>query len=390
MNVIENWSDRLDRGEVVGMVALDLKKAFDTVNYAILFNKLKRLGINNDALKWFQSYLQDRVQCTIVNGVASQMQKVECGIPQGSNLGPLLFLVYINDLTKCVTNSNISLYADDTCIYSSDKDVVNVVDALNNDLRVVNKWLVNNKLALNAKKCECLLVGSRKRIKDAVVPDVIIGKEKIQRVKCVKYLGIMIDEHLDWSTQVETLSKKVVKDIYLLRRIRQFIGQKVALMFYKSIIQPKFDYCDTVWGKMGKGYSQKLQILQNRALRSVMQVNWTVPTDTVFDTLQMDRLEDRRIKRVLCFMYKVVYNLVPLSVRKYYRFKECKYNLRQTLYNFVLPKATTEFKRRRVSCYGVKLWNNVTDEIKMMRWRQFRRRIYCDGDLIIRLKGVLH
>ena len=121
-----------------------------------------------------------------------------------------------------------------------------VVNTLNDELKSVDKWLTKNKLALNAKKCEFLLLGSRKRIKDAVVPDVTIRARKIQRVSCLRYLGIMIDEHLDWSTHVETLSNKIVRDIYLLKRIKQFIGQRIALLFYKSVIQSKLDYCDIV------------------------------------------------------------------------------------------------------------------------------------------------
>ena len=121
-----------------------------------------------------------------------------------------------------------------------------MVNTLNDELKSVDKWLTKNKLALNAKKCEFLLLGSRKRIKDAVVPDITIRARKIQRVSYLRYLGIMINEHLDWSTYVETLSNKIVRDIYLLKRIKQFIGQRMALLFYKSVIQSKFDYCDIV------------------------------------------------------------------------------------------------------------------------------------------------
>ena len=357
------------------MVALDLKKAFDTVHHGILLDKLKEMGISDEALKWFGSYLQDRFQCTVVNGVTSTMQKVKCGIPQGSNLGPLLFLAYINDLTKCVKNCKISLYADDTCIYSSDKDAANIVNTLNDELKAVNKWLTRNKLALNAKKCEFLLIGSRKRIKTAVVPDVTIGMNTIQRVRCLKYLGIIIDEHLDWSAQVEALGKKIIRDIYLLKRIKQFIGQKVALLYYKSIIQSKFDYCDIVWGSIGKGYARKLQILQNRALRSVMSVNWTVSSDTVYNTLKVDKLEDRRIKRVLHFMYKIVYDMIPQTVRRHFVFKRYNYSLRQTLFNIVLPTVRTEFKRRSISYYGTKLWNNIIDEIKIIEFESFQKTV---------------
>ena len=389
LNVTDDWSAFIDEGKLVGVVALDLKKAFDTVHHSTLLFKLKRTGLSRRAFKWFQSYLQDRYQCTVVNGVASTMQKVDCGIPQGSNLGPLLFLLYINDLTKCIKKCKVSLYADDTCIYVPDKDPRTVVTTLNDELKSVDKWLTKNKLALNAKKCEFLLLGSRKRIKDAVVPDVTIRARKIQRVSCLRYLGVMIDEHLDWSTHVETLSNKIVRDIYLLKRIKQFIGQRIALLFYKSVIQSKFDYCDIVWGNVGKGFARKLQILQNRALRTVMGVDWTVSSETVYNTLKVDRLEDRRIKRVLQFMYKVVHDMVPHSISRHFVFKRYNYNLRQTVHNIVLPPVRTELKRKSISYYGTKIWNNLTNEIKTVNWNTFKRRINEDNNMLTRLKEFI-
>ena len=152
----------------------------------------------------------------------------------------------------------------------------------------------------------------------------------------------------------------------------------MALLYYKSIIQSKFDYCDIVWGSIGKGYARKLQILQNRALRSVMSVNWTVSSDTVYNTLKVDKLEDRRIKRVLHFMYKIVYDMIPQTVRRHFVFKRYNYSLRRT-----------EFKRRSISYYGTKLWNNIMDEIKIMSLSHFKRRLDCDNDIIARSKGLL-
>ena len=388
LNVTESWSDSIDEGKMVGVVALDLKKAFDTVHHGILLFKLKRTGLSKRAFKWFQSYLQNRYQCTVVNGVTSSMKRVECGIPQGSNLGPLLFIIYINDLTKCIKKCKVSLYADDTCVYFQDKNPSVIIDTLNEDLKSVNQWLTQNKLALNTKKCEFLLIGSRKRIKDAIVPGVSIKENTIERVRSLKYLGVMIDEHLDWTVHVETLRKKIVKDLYLLRRIKYFIGRKMALTFYKSIIQSKFDYCSVVWGNVGKGLERKLQILQNRAVRTVMGVDWTVSSDTVFDTLKLDRLQDRRIKRVFQFMYKIVHDSVPQILRGHFVFKRYNYNLRQTAQNIVLPPVRTELKRRSISYYGTKLWNNLTDEIKTMSWGMFKRKINNDNSILSRVKEL--
>ena len=120
-----------------------------------------------------------------------------------------------------------------------------------------------------------------------------------------------------------------------------------------------------------------------------MSVNWTVSSDTVYNTLKVDKLEDRRIKRVLHFMYKIVYDMIPQSVNRHFVFKRYNYNLRQTLLNIAIPTVRTEFKKRSISYYGSKLWNNIMDEIKMMSLRQFKRRLNCDNDIICRLKGLI-
>ena len=164
LKVTEEWLDSLDRGNLVGVVTLDLKKAFDTVDHCVLVAKLQRLGVNGNALKWIEHYLANRVQYTIVNGIRSSKRNIECGVPQASTLGPLLFVIYINDLAECLKECNVSLYADDTCtcIYTEHKNAMSVVDTLNKELSTISDWLKVNKLVLDTSKCEFLLLGTKK------------------------------------------------------------------------------------------------------------------------------------------------------------------------------------------------------------------------------------
>ena len=291
LNVTESILDSLDKGNRVGIVALDLKKAFDTVDHDLLLNKLKKKGINGNVLKWFEDYLVGRRQCTVVNGIKSSFQSITCGIPQGSNIGPLLFVLYVDDLTNVLNHCKVSLYADDTCIYVENKNVNALVNNLNDDLSAINKWLGKNKLALNVKKCEFLLVGSRNRIRKIDVPDVCIGINVIKRVTKIRYLGIVLDEYLDWSKQADKLKQDVGKSLYLLKRIRPFISQQTALVFYKSLIQSKFEYCDVIWGNLGKVLNDHLQRLQNRALRCVLDVDWMYPSELLCTKLDVKRLD---------------------------------------------------------------------------------------------------
>ena len=141
LKVTEDWLNSMDKGEMTGMVTIDLQKAFDTVDHSILLDKLRLNGLDQHACEWFQNYLSDRVQCTVVNGVESSPQRIKCGVPQGSNLGPLLFMIYINDLPNCLNNCDVSLYADDTCIYYSSKTPVDIEYNLNDDLSHISHWL---------------------------------------------------------------------------------------------------------------------------------------------------------------------------------------------------------------------------------------------------------
>ena len=375
LKVTEEWLDSLDRGNLVGIVTLDLKKAFDTVDHCVLLSKLQGLGVNGNALKWIEHYLSNRVQYTIVNGIRSSKRNIECGVPQGSTLGPLLFVVYINDLAECLKECNVALYADDTCIYTEHRNAMSVVETLNKELKAINNWLKVNKLVLNTNKCEFLLLGTTKRLKNVHDLNVHIESCNIKRVTHLKYLGVIIDESLNWSKHVEKTSKEVISRIYLLKRIRPYITQQTALVYYKSIIQGKFDYCDVVWDNCAKTYLDKLQKLQNRALRTVLNVNWRYPTQLIYDQLGIHKLEVRQKHRISHIMYKLAHRLYPEALCQRFQFKHSSYNFRRTLMKFESCKFRTNFKRRSLQYRGVKEWNEIPDEIKIMSFNAFKSHI---------------
>ena len=374
-NVTEDWFESLDKGHFIGVVTLDLQKAFDTVDHLILLNKLRFIGADELSIKWFNSYLSNRMQHTCVNGFESSQQKMQCGIPQGSILGPLLFVIYINDLSSCLSKCKTSLYADDTCLYYASENPKSVTETLNADLLIIDAWLKRNKLALNVKKCEFLMIGTTRRLKSAEVPDVLIQNVPISRVTHCKYLGVLIDEHLDWVKHIEYLGKKIAKDIYLLKRIRPYVTKQTALTFYTSIIQSRFDYCSIIWGNAGKGCLDKLQKLQNRSLRIVLQVDWYFPSKNLFDILKIDNLSDRRNKQTLHMMYKIAYDMIPGEFLKYFVPKEFYYGLRNAHKCFELSKPRTNFKKRSFSYRGIKDWNQLPRNLKDMSFTSFKLNI---------------
>ena len=187
-------------------IFIDLQKAFDTVNHKMLLLKLEHYGIRGCVLEWFRSFLSERKQYVSVNGSNSNLLSITCGAPQGSVLGPLLFLIYINDLPNVSKKLTFYLFADDTNIYCESKNVSDLMRTVNKELRSVKKWLDANKLSLNIDKTNYIIFHSPSvRIpSDAVIK---IGKKHIKRVKFVKFLGLLLDEHLSWKYHLSELSK---------------------------------------------------------------------------------------------------------------------------------------------------------------------------------------
>ena len=189
------------------VVFIDLKKAFDTVNHDILLKKLEFYGIKGQALDLLKSYLSNRHQKCQVESFVSSEHLIKCGVPQGSILGPLLFLLYINDLPECLKNTRPRLFADDTNLTASSYSIDDIEIAVNSDLENLRNWLMANKLSLNVAKTEFMLIGSPQMIRNASnsQPNILIENKQIQQVNKSRTLGTTIDQHLSWKSNTENI-----------------------------------------------------------------------------------------------------------------------------------------------------------------------------------------
>ena len=298
IEVCDHLLSNLQRGAATGVLFLDLKKAFDTVNHELMLSKLNHYGIKGQENKWFQSYLSDRSQAVKINSSTSPFLPITCGVPQGSILGPLLFLVYINDLPKVLTFSNVTMYADDTAIYYSAKDSKMIKQCMQHDLNKLDTWFPvkkpSNRLSLNVKKTKLMIFCSP--ISQCNYNDVTlnVGNQEIDRVNTFKYLGIWLDKHLNFNEHISKLSKKLSQKISMLRRTRPYISKNAAIMLYKALILPHINYCASVWGTTGITNMDKIQKLQNRALRMILLRSHHTSSNDVHNELCLYKIKDRQ------------------------------------------------------------------------------------------------
>ena len=213
MKNTNDWYLNIDKGEYTGLIFIDLKKAFDTVDHNILLQKLAKYGVNGLEHDWFASYLNNRKQFCKVNGVSSNVSDINCGVPQGSCLGPLLFLTYINDLPFSLEKAHVSMYADDTTISHSSMSLEDLQHDLNCDLSNLQYWLHGNKLSLNVVKTQSLIVGSGPNIRKIqsqpdAQPSFEIDNDNIEIVSSFKYLGVQVDNQLKWDDHIDKAKKK--------------------------------------------------------------------------------------------------------------------------------------------------------------------------------------
>ena len=275
-----------------------MKKAFDTVNHEILLSKLEHYGIRGVLLDWFRSYLSGRKQYVSINGVSSDLKNLTCGVPQGSVLGPLLFLLYINDLPNVSEKLKFFLFADDTNIYYESGDILDIENVVNQELKQLSLWLKVNRLSLNISKTNFLIFHSTRRRLDQNVT-LKLDKKALNQKDHIKYLGVLVDSHLNWKYQITSVCKKISRSIGVMYRIRKYLNINVLKNIYYSLIYSHIVYAIQVWGSADDTDLENILILQKRAVRMMTykdqypQIPGPLnPSDPLFSVLGILKVKD--------------------------------------------------------------------------------------------------
>ena len=361
MNITETWFRNINEQKTNLSVFLDLKKAFDTVDHDVLLSKLSAYGVTDLAHGWFTSYLAGREQYCYVEGKSSNKRLVQCGIPQGSCLGPLLFIIYMNDFEKCLKKSKPNMYADDTSISYASNEINELFNEIKGELDLVSSWMRQNKLSLNAEKSEFMLIGHPKQLNKAKdFPDLEVEDQKLCRAQKTKYLGVIIDESMNWEEQLKTIKRKIKNGLGAMFKLKNILSQKQLATVYRALIESHLRYCSVIWGCLSNTKLESLQRLQNRARRLIEcarhKDGWVCDWLDVRNLIKYDQL---------ITTYKIKNGLCPENLKNKFtpRSNISKYNTRK-IDDFEIPRLRLEYCKKSFGYQGASAWNEIPKQIR--------------------------
>ena len=362
MMLVDKITEALDQGKSVVGVFLDFSKAFDTFDHNILLQKMNKYWICGVELQWFEDYLSNRMQCVTHNNHKSLHEKVNCGVPQGSILGPILFLLYINDLTNVSEFCFSVLFADDTNMFITGKDMDVLCQQLNKDLRNVQEWLQCNELSLNVLKPHYMVFTPRNKLINDI--DVKIHNVQIQRVYATKFLGVQIDAELTWKTHIEYTCKKLSKCVGILCKVRKKLYKSTLIGLYHSFAYP-YLFTATMYGETITHHALKEYPWCKRNMRIITCSPFRAHTEPLYLANKILNISDINDYIVGIFMYECLHGNIPDIFRGYFQRNadEHDHNL-QNANDLYIPYGRLDIRKFSIKIAGGNLWNSLPSFVK--------------------------
>ena len=357
-------------------IFLDFSKAFDTINHKILLQKLFHYGIRGKALEWFDNYLTERKQYVNINGQDSYQRLISCGVPQGSLLGPLLFIIYINDFQYSTELMSFILFADDSNIFFSHQNPQSLLSIVNNELKLVQNWINANKLSLNVDKTHYILFSNSLK---SLPGNVLIDNTTLNQVKSTKFLGIYIDSDLSWKIHIDYLCKLISRNTGILYKLKHDFPKQILLSLYTTLILPYLNYGILAWGNGTKTQQEKILTIQKRAIRNINHVGFLSHTRPLFLKNKLLRIDDIYVYNLGIFMHQLSVGEIPVEIAELFDKNSTihSYPTRQSTL-FHLPRTRTLFAQKTVIYTGPKLWIDLPKVIiESTSLYTFKRKLKC-------------
>ena len=348
---------KLDARLPTAAVFIDFRKAFDCVQHPMLIKKLRDMGLSETVINWVTSYLSNRKQRVYANNTYSDYQSITQGVPQGSVLGPLFYIVYANDLAKIVKHCRLAMYADDTVLYTSHKDFDVSVRDLQEDIDSLALWCRTNGITANTDKTKVMVFGSKCSLAKLPNFEIKFGNVPLQTVSSYKYLGLTLDSQLNYNLHVSKIISSVTGKLKQFQRMRSFLSSKAAVMVYKGMILPILEYGDVFLHAATAENRKRLQILQNKGLRCAL--NRGIDTDTVelHREANLLKLHYRREQHILNYVFDSAQVASNLRVRPNMTVKTRS----STKVLLRVKRPYTEKFKRSLAYVGPRRWNALPE-----------------------------
>ena len=371
--VVESLVHKVEQNDIVCAIFLDLAKAFDTVDHSILISKLCHYGIRGKPLMLLENYLSNRHQVTAANTCKSSPTVIKCGVPQGSILGPLLFLLYINDLPNCCL-FEVKLFADDACLILNNKCHQLLEITANNELNKVNEWMQANKLTVNYKKTKYMILS--KVHKSAINIKLTMFNNCLERVQEIKYLGVIFNDELNWKSHIEYIRIKISRAYYIMTKIRHYIDQKTLILLYYSMIHSHLQYCISTWGKQAAYIMKPLETVQNRTIQIITRSDFTAHVTPLYKKLHILKLKDIYNLKIAELLHKIHNNQIisPFNLIKTTHI-HAHFTRFSSKANYYLKTPITHRTWSLFSVAAVQAWRNINYEDKSLQLKQFRNKL---------------